>query len=145
MTRGFALPLILLGWLLPALAACSPDAPPPVPVAPHLPASPLPPCPASPNCVHETRLFDAPPDTLFQQARAALQSLGALQVEADARRLDAVFKVFFFKDDVALAVAPHDGSAVLHIRSASRVGHQDFGVNRRRVARFFEALAQRLG
>ncbi len=141
--RGFASCLILFGLLSSVLAACSPDAPP-VPVARTLPANPLSPCPSSPNCVRQTRLFDAPPDTLFQHALAALHTLDASEIDADpaTRRLDAVFKVILFKDDVAVAVAPHDDGAVLHIRSASRVGYRDFGVNRRRVDRFFEALAR---
>jgi uncharacterized protein (DUF1499 family) len=33
---------------------------------------------------------------------------------------------------------------MLYIRSASRVGKSDLGVNRRRVKRFFQELASRL-
>ena len=57
---------------------------------------------------------------------------------------DALFAVLVFKDDVALLIEPHEDGTVLHIRSASRVGYFDFGVNRRRVRRFFRALAKRL-
>ncbi|MDX1632448.1 MAG: DUF1499 domain-containing protein, partial [Thermoanaerobaculia bacterium] len=32
--------------------------------------------------------------------------------------------------------------SVLHVRSASRLGYQDFGVNRRRVERLREELQQ---
>lgn len=107
-----------------------------------LPENPLVPCPDTPNCVRETRLFDFPADTLFARARTTLDAIGAATVQAhpEGRRLEAVFKVFFFKDDVTLAVEPHDGGSALHIRSASRVGQSDLGVNRRRVNRFFETL-----
>jgi uncharacterized protein (DUF1499 family) len=105
--------------------------------------SPLPPCPDTPNCEHVTRRFGTPPDALFSAAQSAIDAMGpsSLNVDASRRRLEAVFTVvLIFKDDVDLAVEPHDDGSVLHIRSASRVGVEDFGVNRRRVERFFDAL-----
>ena len=112
----------------------------------RLPENPLPPCPTSPNCVRQTRLFDRPADALFVQAQAALEALGASTVSAmpETRRLDAVFTVFLFKDDVALFVESHEEGAALHLRSASRVGYSDLGVNKRRVKRFFETLEKLL-
>ena len=105
--------------------------------------NPLPPCPDMPNCVRATRPFEMTPDVLFERAHQALQRMGASQIEADpqARRVDAVFTVFLFKDEVAVVVLPQPSGAALHIRSASRVGSYDFGVNRRHVERFFETLA----
>ena len=111
-------------------------------MASSLPENPLPPCPGSPNCVRQTRAFALPADTLFDQAQQALKAIGPSTVNADpeTRHLDAVFTVVFFKDDVALRIEPHQDGAVLHIRSASRVGYSALGVNRRRVARFFRRL-----
>lgn len=111
--------------------------------SPGAPANPLPACPKTPNCVLATRLFEMTPDALFERVRQALQRMGATQVEADpqVRRVDAVFQVFVFKDDVVVAVVPQSSGSALHIRSASRVGSYDWGVNRRRVDRFFETLA----
>ena len=119
-------------------AACA--TPPPTEM--NQPENPLPSCPSSPNCVRQTRLFDLPADTLFARAQATLETLGpsSLSATPETRRLDAVFTVFLFKDDLALAVEPHEDTAALHIRSASRVGYSDFGVNRRRVKRFFAEL-----
>ncbi len=113
---------------------------------PPLPDNPLPPCPVSPNCIRQTRRFDEPADRLFDRARQALESIGpsALKASPETRCLNAVFTVFLFKDDVALRFEPYDDGAVLHIRSASRTGYSDLGVNRRRVKRFFRALAKRL-
>ena len=113
---------------------------------PPLPDNPLPPCPASPNCVRQTRRFDLPAETLFDRAREALEALGpsALKASPETRRLDAVFTVFVFKDDVALRLEPDAAGAILHIRSASRLGYRDFGVNQRRVVQFFQALEKRL-
>ena len=111
-----------------------------------LPENPLPPCPSAPNCARASRAYDATPEAVFAHARATLQAADARDVEAvePERRLRAVFKVLFFKDDFDLAVVPHEDGAVLHVRSASRAGRYDFGVNGRRVRRFFEALEARL-
>ncbi len=125
-------------------AACATGSPPPTEM--NQPENPLPTCPSSPNCVRQTRLFGLPPDTLFARAQTALDALRAstVSVTPETRRIDAVFTVFLFKDDLALAVEPHEEGAALHIRSASRVGYSDFGVNRRRVKRFFAELEKLL-
>ncbi|PSQ98498.1 MAG: DUF1499 domain-containing protein [Bacteroidetes bacterium QS_9_68_14] len=127
--------------------------------------NPLPPCPGTPNCERESRTFPgASPEALFEQAQDALGDLGPVELavrDEGERRVAAVFRVaLIFKDDVAVAVTPPSetsntgdtsagGSsagtgAVLHIRSASRVGTSDLGVNARRVKRFFERLDARL-
>lgn len=110
------------------------------------PANPLPPCPGTPNCVRESRTFAQPPDVLFAQVVLALDDLRpiASTIAYDARTVDAVFRVFIFKDDVNLLVAPHDDASILYIRSASRVGKGDLGVNRRRVDAFYKRLQERL-
>lgn len=142
-----ALVLVLLGVRY-VLLARAPDLTPPDAMASALPDNPLPPCPGTPNCVRTTRLYEVEADALFELAEAALQDIGAATVEQEAeagdRRLHAVFRVVIFKDDVHLAVAPHDGGSALHIRSASRVGHSDLGVNARRVDRYLRALDARL-
>ncbi len=112
------------------------------------PDSLLPPCPASPNCVRTVRAIDAPPEVVFSAAQQALDALGPTVLEtmpAD-RRAHAVYRVaLVFKDDVDAAVtAAGDSGSRLHIRSASRVGYSDLGVNQRRVDRFFRALEDAL-
>ena len=115
-------------------------------MAQDIEGNPLPLCPDKPNCVRESHVFvDAQPDELFEHARDALISLDPAEIDTTgARRLEAVFTVFLFKDDVQLAVTEHDEGSALHIRSASRVGGHDLGVNRRRVNRFLKALEDRL-
>jgi len=104
--------------------------------------NPLDVCPDSPNCVRISLFYDAAPDALFEAAQQAVDEVGAssMTVDAEARRLEATFRAFVFTDDVALAVTTADARSLLHIRSASRVGHDDLGVNSRRVARLLEAL-----
>lgn len=135
--------LVLLAVLVLAVPACSSwggKAP-----AAGLVDNRLRPCPDSPNCVcsefADKRAFIPPLD--FQAgAGAAWQALrravvdagGAVRTERDDY-LHAVFTtpVLRFADDVEFRLARVEG--VIHVRSASRVGYSDFGVNRRRVER----------
>lgn len=115
--------------------------------AQSLPESPLANCPESPNCERETQVFDVSPSRLFDAAQQALADMGpsSMKPEADQRHIRAVYTVaFVFKDDVEVAVAGHAEGSVLHIRSASRTGYSDLGVNARRVNRFFDALGRHL-
>lgn len=111
-----------------------------------LPPNPLPPCPTTPNCVRESRVYPHPPDAFFAQAVRALDTLRpiASTIDFDARTIGAVFRVFVFKDDVQLLIEPHEEGSTLHIRSASRMGYSDLGVNHRRIKRFFSNLADSL-
>ncbi len=104
-------------------------------------------CPASPNCVSSQATDPArrveplpyPPG----QEQLALKTL--LQVLRDLPRTEvtelspSVIKavvqsaLFRFKDDLEFRF-DHE-TAVIHIRSASRTGYWDMGVNRRRVDR----------
>jgi uncharacterized protein (DUF1499 family) len=66
-------------------------------------------------------------------------------VVADERHLHAEFTSAFFRfvDDVDFLF--DEGAKVIHVRSASRVGYSDLGVNRRRVEKIrsrFDALGQ---
>ena len=49
-----------------------------------------------------------------------------------------------FKDDVVLRVAPEGTGTRVDMRSLSRVGKSDFGVNARRVENFLSALGERV-
>jgi uncharacterized protein (DUF1499 family) len=118
--------------------------------AQSLPDTPLSPCPDTPNCERVARAYDVPPDTLYGAAERALEALGPVTLRrpdsSAARRLEAVYRVaLIFKDDVDVAVRARDGGgSALYVRSASRVGHSDLGVNRRRVDRFLEAVGTAL-
>mgnify|MGYP006423155355 CR=1 FL=1 len=118
--------------------------------AQSLPDNPLASCPDTPNCERVARGYDVPPDTLYRAAERALESLGPVRLrcpgDSSSHRLEAVYRVaLIFKDDVDVAVRPRDdGSSALYVRSASRVGHSDLGVNRRRVDRFLTAVGSAL-
>jgi uncharacterized protein (DUF1499 family) len=111
--------------------------------------SPFSPCPDSPNCVIHTVGFDHPADQLFDAVQIALEKMNPHKIHADSQSLqiDAVFRiaVFGFKDDVEMFVESADNQkSILHIKSASRVGYSDLGVNRRRVKRIIKKIQQNI-
>lgn len=126
-------PIVPLIWVLVPLLGGGCDTPT-FPAA--VPANPLPECPDTPNCVRTTLSYEQPGDTLFGAVGHALAELGPVQYrcQPDARRVTAVYRVAgIFKDDVSVAVTEQQKGSQLHVRSASRVGHSDLGVNARRV------------
>ena len=134
------LPLLLLSLsAVLLLGGCSSSDPLP---SAHS-SNPLPECPDSPNCERLSTDYPVAPDTLFTAARTALDALGPTRIELqpDAMQASAVYRVaLVFKDDVRIAVDSTTTGSTLHVRSASRVGHSDLGVNRRRVQRLLQRV-----
>jgi uncharacterized protein (DUF1499 family) len=102
------------------------------------------PCPDKPNCVNSQAsdaLHAIAPLKYSGSAGAAMLRLqaivaaspGATLIEASPAYLHAEFRsrMMGFVDDVQLLM--DEGSGVVHVRSASRLGYGDFGVNRRRI------------
>ncbi len=56
-------------------------------------------------------------------------------------RSEFTSKLFGFIDDVEFFI--DDAKKILHIRSSSRIGYTDFGVNRRRVENIRKAWVNR--
>lgn len=131
--------IVVLGWT--GLGCSSPSLPSPDT------SNPLPDCPDSPNCERVSTTYDASADTLYAATTAALEALGpvSLEQQPDAMRASAVYRVaLVFKDDVSVAVDTTESGSILHVRSASRVGQSDLGVNARRVDRLLRAVDDRL-
>ncbi|WP_152984866.1 DUF1499 domain-containing protein, partial [Stenotrophomonas africana] len=111
---------------------------------------PLAPCPASPNCVSSLMVGEmhVDPLTYSDTADAARQRLLAVlagveratPVGKGGRNVGVEFRsaVFGFIDDVEFRFEP---PGQIQVRSASRTGHYDFGVNRRRVEAIRDAFA----
>ena len=107
----------------------------------------LKPCPASPNCVSSLAEEDSnhrvPPlswtgDLTQAKGRlrqAVLAAGNATFVVEEDRYWHIEFRsrLFRFVDDVEFLFEPQ--ARLIHVRSASRVGHSDLGVNRKRVAK----------
>ncbi|WP_141691492.1 DUF1499 domain-containing protein [Rhodohalobacter halophilus] len=107
------------------------------------------PCPDSPNCVVLSKRYSVDPNQLFVAASKTLNDLNphSLTIMTEKKQIKAVFRIplFGFKDDVHLLVSANEhNSASLHIRSASRVGYSDLGVNRRRVGKILNRIQQTL-
>lgn len=110
------------------------------------PSNPLPPCPKTPNCVRRSYKIISEPHRVFTLALEVFRVMGAHieQQSAADYRMHGVYPIAFFNDDVHIRIEDSSGYSVLHIRSASRTGTYDFGVNRRRVNRFIQKLGERL-
>lgn len=68
-----------------------------------------------------------------------------ITAEENQYKIDTVFKVFFFRDDMSVQLIPQDStSTYMHVRSASREGFTDLGVNTRRAKRFLKELQNHL-
>jgi uncharacterized protein (DUF1499 family) len=112
--------------------------------APGLVQGKLSPCPASPNCVSsedgtpQDKLVDPLPADAWSRIPATVEAMGGRVTQQDGSYIAAEFRssIFQFTDDVEF----RRSADAVHVRSASRVGHSDMGVNRKRV----EAVRTRL-
>lgn len=111
------------------------------------------PCPASPNCVSSTDLendhYVAPFELVrgkpgaWDSVRSTVSSLPRTRIVAESGHYihaECRSRIFGFVDDLELAL---DGaSLVVSVRSASRLGYSDFGVNRKRIERLRRELLE---
>ena len=78
--------------------------------------------------------FAGDPSVAWQRLVQAVDGTrGSRMVEERSGYLCVEFRsrFFGFVDDAEFALAPSEGA--IHVRSAARLGHSDFGVNRRRI------------
>ena len=100
-------------------------------------------CPKSPNCVSsesesassrvEPLTFQGLPGKAWTDLKETIRELGGKIQEEHEGYLWTTFtsKLFRFVDDVEFRMVSSDG--LIQVRSGSRVGYSDLGVNRRRV------------
>ncbi len=114
----------------------------------------LAPCPPSPNCVssdasdaaHRVEAFtlSASPDESWRVLReevAALPRTTVIEETPNYLHAQCSSALFGFVDDLELHL--RESANAVAVRSASRVGYSDLGVNRRRVERLRKALRAR--
>jgi hypothetical protein len=96
----------------------------------------------------QPQTFGPPPYQVYDAALATAREMGWEIVGEDraAGEIHAVatVPVFRFKDDVTVTVKPDGDRVTVNVRSRSRVGKGDLGVNARRIRRFQAELAKRL-
>ncbi|WP_188862277.1 DUF1499 domain-containing protein [Marinobacterium nitratireducens] len=110
----------------------------------------LAPCPQSPNCVgseypqHDShiealRFDDTPADAWRRLQRTVREDGGRIEQQTETY-LWATWRsrLFRFVDDVEFRLEPEQKR--IEVRSASRLGHWDLGVNRDRVERLRDAF-----
>jgi uncharacterized protein (DUF1499 family) len=89
--------------------------------------------------------LDAPPAQALQRAEKAARAMGwdiVAVVPADLRiEATDTTLLFGFKDDVVIRIAADGSGSRLDMRSLSRVGRSDFGVNANRIRNFMKQLA----
>jgi len=101
------------------------------------------PCPSRPNCVSsesdstssriEPLSFQGRPEKAWGGLKETIREMGGEILEEHDGYLWATFttKLLRFVDDVEFRMVSTDG--IIHVRSGSRVGYSDLGVNRRRM------------
>ena len=112
------------------------------------------PCPSSPNCVssdandntHQVAPFQiaVAPAEAWQAVRKIVSEMPRTRIvreTADYLHAECRSALFGFVDDLELHLRPTDG--IIAVRSASRLGYSDFGVNRRRIERLRASLINR--
>lgn len=109
------------------------------------------PCPSSPNCVCSEFSgtdsiispvsFDGDQQVVWNKAIATIEEMGGSIVQNKDNYLHATFtsKIFRFVDDFELRL--DQAQKVIHLRSASRIGYSDLGVNRKRAEKFKRLFA----
>ena len=118
----------------------------------------LAPCPATPNCVcsqadaagdpdHYIAPLSAaaPPAAAWEALRSVLRDAPRVALIEDRPgylRAEFTSRLLGFVDDAEFHLDQRAG--VIHVRSASRLGRRDFGVNRRRIEDIRSKLAGRL-
>ncbi|MBD3615224.1 MAG: DUF1499 domain-containing protein [Gracilimonas sp.] len=109
---------------------------------------PLPPCPSTPNCVRVSKDFKAGIEQVYERLLYIFEKEAHKFEVIDAKRIElhAVYRIPFlgFKDDVDVIMEESNTKTVVYIRSASRVGTYDLGVNNRRVRWILKKIANQL-
>ena len=113
------------------------------------------PCPATPNCVCseqqvegafvEPLVYTATADDAWRKVIQAVVETGGVVVTEQDGYLHAQYEtpLMRYVDDVELRL--DENKQLIHVRSASRVGHSDLGANRKRVARIRAAFDEQTG
>jgi uncharacterized protein (DUF1499 family) len=111
----------------------------------------MPPCPSYPNCVssdakdktHHVRPYRlaAEPAEAWKTLQEIVRSLPRATIrksDSDFLHAEVRSRIFRFVDDVEFHLRPDQ--KIIAVRSASRAGYSDLGVNRRRVEKIRNAL-----
>ena len=91
------------------------------------------------------------PSAAFERVREVAQAVPTWKItytDTTKNTLEAVSTsgLFHFQDDVVIQIRPTpDGESLIEMRSKSRDGIGDFGINAKRIRRFFDRVAMSRG
>jgi uncharacterized protein (DUF1499 family) len=89
-------------------------------------------------------MLDVPPAQALQRAERAARAMGwdIVAVAPEDLRIEATDTtlLFGFKDDIVIRVTPNASGSRVDMRSLSRVGRSDLGVNAKRIRAFMKQL-----
>ena len=106
--------------------------------------NPLPACPETPNCKRASIALEYDSTKVLNTIDQVLRAMKAQTIEwnEESKILNSVFKIplFGYLDDMDIAVRKNGKSTIVFIRSASREGYFDLGVNKRRTNKFIRKL-----
>ena len=114
----------------------------------------LAPCPNTPNCISsedkaDTEHYVPPislsvsfPGDILEIINKVITDLGGSVGDVKGSYLSATFKsrLFGFIDD--LEIRMDEGAGIIHVRSGSRVGYSDKGVNKKRIENLKDELTK---
>ena len=141
--------VVLIPILLSVLTSCG-SKPPKV----QLVEGRLRACPDTPNCVSSESTessariaplnFQGPSEIAWKILKETVRELGGTIQKEQKDYLWATFtsRIFRFVDDVEFRMVAAKG--VIHVRSASRLGYSDLGVNRKRVDKLRAAFDRKM-
>ena len=113
-------------------------------------------CPDSPNCInseypdhkdHYLSPFNVPESAsreIMVKAETILVEMDAHIITTSDNYLAATFSSSFFKFIDDFQIRLDNTSQTLHIRSASRTGYSDLGVNKQRVEYFLQLMNNKI-
>jgi uncharacterized protein (DUF1499 family) len=88
------------------------------------------------------------PGKVYEAAEAVAKDMGweivAATPETGLIEATDTTKLIHFKDDIAVRVTEKDGGAAVDVRSVSRIGMSDLGVNAARIRAYLAALKEKL-
>jgi uncharacterized protein (DUF1499 family) len=116
-------------------------------------AGQLAPCPSTPNCVNsqsqdaahkiEPLIYNSSPQVAMADLKTVLQSFRRIKAIAQTDNYiyaEFTIPVVGFVDDVEFFL--DESAKVIHVRSASRMGESDLGVNRSRIENLKNKFSQ---
>jgi uncharacterized protein (DUF1499 family) len=96
-----------------------------------------------------TLVFSASRDSVMAAAQTVLTSMGLALVEIDPMQgrieATATSRLFGFKDDMVVRITDDAAGTRVDVRSKSRVGRHDFGMNAKRIREFSSRLQAAVG